>query len=113
MTINLTLNKTFDVELEDNTIISVMVLLEASTNDDDEDSEASQRIKSFSYDNVIEPLQDVLTELFIAEDLADSIGTDGEAVSGEDMLTADDYKVDDSFGIPYGTISHDEDDQGQ
>ena len=78
MTTNITLNKTFKIELEDNTIINVMVCLEASTEDDDEDFEANQRIRSFTYDNVLEPLEEALTELFTAEDMAD-------------MLTADDY----------------------
>ena len=87
MTTNITLNKTFEIELEDNTTINVMVCLKASTEDDDEDFEANQRIRSFTYDNVIEPLEEALTELFTAEDMADSIG---EAVSG-DILTADDY----------------------
>jgi hypothetical protein len=74
MATNITLNKTFKIELEDNTIINVIVCLEASTEDDDEDFESNQRIRSFTYDNVLEPLQEALTELFIAEDLADSIG---------------------------------------
>ena len=90
MTTNITLNKTFKIELEDNTIINVMVCLEASTDDDDDDFEANQRIRSFTYDNVLEPLEEALTELFTAEDMAKSIGTVGFAASG-DMLTADDY----------------------
>ena len=80
MSTTITLNKTFEIELEDNTTINVMVCLEASAgdSDDDEDFQANQRIRSFTYDNVLEPLQEALTELFTAEDLAD-------------MLTADDY----------------------
>jgi hypothetical protein len=73
----ITLNKTFDIQLEDNTIIKVKVCLGASTEDgigDDEDFQASQRIRSFTYDNVLELLEEALTELFTAEDLADSIG---------------------------------------
>lgn len=83
MSTTITLNKTFEIELEDNTTINVMVCLEASTQneDDDEDFEANQRIRSFTYDNVIEPLKDALTELFIAEDLAASRG--GGAASGD------------------------------
>jgi hypothetical protein len=87
MTTNIALNKTFEVELDDNTTINVMVCLEVSTEDDTEDTQASQQIRCFTYDNVIEPLEDTLTELFTAEDMADSIGA---AASG-DMLTADDY----------------------
>ena len=93
MSTTINLIHSFEVELEDNTIINVMVSLEAMTgdgNDEDEDFQANQRIRSFTYDNVIEPLEEALTELFTAEDMADSIGTVGFAASG-DMLTADDY----------------------
>jgi hypothetical protein len=76
MSTTIKLKKTFNITLEDNTSIYVVVSIRASSagTDDDEDFQASQRIKSFTYDNVIEPLQDALTELFTAEDLADSIG---------------------------------------
>jgi hypothetical protein len=76
MSTDITLRKTFEIELEDQTTINVMVCLEASTEDDSDDDEASDRIRRFTYDNVIEPLQDELTELFIAEDLADILATD-------------------------------------
>jgi molybdenum cofactor biosynthesis enzyme MoaA len=76
MTTNITLNKTFEIDLDDQTTISVTVSLDASTEDDIDDAEAGDRIRRFTYDNVIEPLQDTLTELFIAEDLADILATD-------------------------------------
>jgi hypothetical protein len=108
MTTNITLNKTFEVELDDNTTINVMVCLEVSTEDDTEDTQASQQIRCFTYDNVIEPLQDTLTELFTAEDMADLLRDDEDPEQKEleviefykqgghkqevgDLLTADDY----------------------
>lgn len=51
MTTNITLNKTFEVELEDETTINVTVSLDASTEDYNEDDEASDRIRRFNYDN--------------------------------------------------------------
>jgi hypothetical protein len=75
----ITLNKTFDIELEDNTTINVKVCLGASTGD--EDYYASRQIRKFNYDNVLIPLQDSLIELLMDipedeedEDPEDSIG---------------------------------------
>lgn len=63
MTTNITLNKTFEIELEDNTTINVMVCIEAST--EDEDYQANRQIRIFNYDNVLIPLEEALTELLM------------------------------------------------
>jgi hypothetical protein len=88
MTINISLSKTFEIGLPDSTVISVTVCVEASTLDEGSDRQADQRIGRLTYDNVIQPLEDDLVELFIDEDF--EIAMIGEAACG-DMLTADDY----------------------
>jgi hypothetical protein len=88
MSCTITLNKTFEVELEDNTTINVMLCLEAST--EDEDYQASRQIRTFNYDNVIIPLQGDLIELLmdIPEDDEDEDPEDDGGMS--DLLTAED-----------------------
>jgi hypothetical protein len=61
MSSTITLNKTFEIDLEDNTTINVMVCVEVSTQDNDFD--ASRQIKLVTSDNVLDPIQDLLTQM--------------------------------------------------
>jgi hypothetical protein len=61
MSSTITLNKTFEIELEDNTTINVLVMVEVSTEDNDFD--ASRQIKLVTSDNVLDPIQDLLTQM--------------------------------------------------
>jgi hypothetical protein len=60
MSITLALSTKFEIELEDNTTINITVCIGASTEDH---FQASRHIKRFNYNNVLDPLQDQLTEL--------------------------------------------------
>jgi hypothetical protein len=88
MSSNITLSKNFEIELEDNTIINVTVCVEASTEDE---FQASDHIKRFTYENVLDPLEEVLTELL--SEIKDEADDYGEAASPaiDEILTADDY----------------------
>jgi hypothetical protein len=78
MSSTVTLSKNFEIELEDNTTINVQVCIEATT--DDNEFEASRQIKIVTYDNVLDPIEDLLTQMLSAiedededEDTEDSI----------------------------------------
>jgi hypothetical protein len=79
MSSTITLNKTFEIELEDNTTMNVLIMVEVST--EDNDFEASRQIKLVTSDNVLGPIEDLLTQMLSAiedededEDTEDSIG---------------------------------------
>jgi hypothetical protein len=61
MSSTINLNKTFEIELEDNTTMNVLVCVEVST--EDNDFEASRQIKLVTSDNVLDPIQDLLTQM--------------------------------------------------
>jgi hypothetical protein len=66
MSTTINLNRTFEIELEDNTTLDVLVMVEVRT--EDNDFQASRQIKTVTYDNVLDPLEDALTELLSAID---------------------------------------------
>jgi hypothetical protein len=101
MSSTVTLSKNFEIELEDNTTINIQVCIEATT--EDEDFEASRQIKIVTYDNVLDPIQDLITQMLSDIDDEDEDPEQKELEVIEfykqgghkqevgDLLTADDY----------------------
>ena len=101
MSSTITLNKTFEIELEDNTTMNVLVCVEVST--EDNDFEASRQIKLVTSDNVLDPIEDLLTQMLSAIEDEDPdpeqqeleviqfYKDGGHKQEVGDLLTADDY----------------------
>jgi hypothetical protein len=82
MSTTINLNRTFEIELEDNTTLDVLVMVEVRT--EDNDFQASRQIKTVTYDNVLDPLEDALTELLSAIDDEDDDEDEDEDPEVED-----------------------------